>query len=313
LSLASVNSGKQDIFKGPVIKVESVSPYDFFIKSHLSHCVDFSAALICYFWFFPIEKAHTLSLDWISVVLFYNLAVMGILYGGWHYTLYNYFATNSQVRSRKFNPQDQYAKGTDNLQREMLFTTLGFIQSSFYQVVMMHAWAKGWVPYYTNFWDYPIYSLGSLLFVTYWREFHFYWVHRVMHPWGWSLPIVGDLGDLLYKNVHKLHHKSYNVGPWSGLSMHPVEHFFYYTCALLPLIFKLHPMHFLYAKFHADIAPIGGHDGFANPGGDSTFHYLHHSKYDCNYGTPIIPLDRVFGTWRDASTETKKSPKPQKK
>ena len=48
--------------------------------------------------------------------------------------------------------------------------------------------------------------------------------------------------------------------------MHPVEHFLYYSCAWFPFLFKCHPLHFLYAKFHADIAPIGGHDGFDDPG-----------------------------------------------
>ena len=33
-----------------------------------------------------------------------------------------------------------------------------------------------------------------------------------------------------------------------------------YRCTLLPLLFCAHPLHFLYAKFHADIAPIGGAD-----------------------------------------------------
>ena len=59
--------------------------------------------------------------------------------------------------------------------------------------------------------------------------------------------------------------------------MHPVEHFFYYSCTLLPLFFKAHPLHHLYAKFHADIAPIAGHDGMKFSGGD--FHWLHHAKY----------------------------------
>ncbi len=39
--------------------------------------------------------------------------------------------------------------------------------------------------------------------------------------------------------------------------MHPVEHLIYYSCTLLPLFFNLHPVHFLFTKFHADIAPIG--------------------------------------------------------
>jgi hypothetical protein len=31
-----------------------------------------------------------------------------------------------------------------------------------------------------------------------------------------------DLGRLLYRHVHSLHHRSYNTGPWSGIAMHPV-------------------------------------------------------------------------------------------
>ena len=65
----------------------------------------------------------------------------------------------------------------------------------------------------------------------YWREFHFYWCHRMIHPWfkkGSPLKSV-DIGQFLYTHFHSLHHKSYNPGPWSGLSMHPVEHFFYYS------------------------------------------------------------------------------------
>ena len=46
-----------------------------------------------------------------------------------------------------------------------------------------------------------------------------------------------------YMKAHKLHHKSMNPGPWSGLSMHPIEHFLYYSCAWLPALFMpLHPV-----------------------------------------------------------------------
>jgi len=163
----------------------------------------------------------------------------------------------------------------------------------------LHLMASGKVPYYNDFWKYPVWSLVWLLFVTYWREFHFYWVHRMIHPWKRNLPLIGDPGYFLYKNFHKLHHLSYNPGPFSGLSMHPVEHFIYYTCTLLPLFVTLHPLHFLYAKFHADIAPIAGHDGFDKPGGAADFHYLHHAKYECNYGVPLVNFDGLFGTWMD--------------
>lgn len=55
----------------------------------------------------------------------------------------------------------------------------------------------------------------------------------------------------------------------------------YYTCTLLPLVMTLHPAHFLFAKFHADVSPVAGHDGHDQPGGGSHFHYLHHAYFDC--------------------------------
>ena len=59
-------------------------------------------------------------------------------------------------------------------------------------------------------------------------------------------------------------------------------------------------MHFLYAKYHADISPIGGHDGFDEPSCNGDFHWLHHSKFECNYGVPFpVNFDKIFGTWQD--------------
>ena len=82
----------------------------------------------------------------------------------------------------------------------------------------------------------------------------------MIHPWT-SGPISQapwwDLGAVLYTHAHSVHHKSTNPGPRSGMSMHPVEHFFYFQCAWLPLLaaavpaLAMHPMHFLYAIFHA--------------------------------------------------------------
>ena len=57
---------------------------------------------------------------------------------------------------------------------------------------MMHLWATGRVPVYTDFWATPAWSIGWVLFVGYWREFHFFWIHRWMHF------------DPIYKHVHSL-------------------------------------------------------------------------------------------------------------
>ena len=44
----------------------------------------------------------------------------------------------------------------------------------------------------------------SIIVLYLWQDFHFYWTHRMLHT-KW-----------LYKKVHKVHHESYNPGPFSG-------------------------------------------------------------------------------------------------
>ena len=42
---------------------------------------------------------------------------------------------------------------------------------------------------------------------------------------------------------------------------------------------------------------VAGHHGFDAYMGHK-FHYLHHAKFECNYGGSLIPLDAFFGTYR---------------
>eukprot|EP00294_Goniomonas_avonlea_P016811 CAMPEP_0114558852 /NCGR_PEP_ID=MMETSP0114-20121206/10608_1 /TAXON_ID=31324 /ORGANISM="Goniomonas sp, Strain m" /LENGTH=329 /DNA_ID=CAMNT_0001744281 /DNA_START=84 /DNA_END=1073 /DNA_ORIENTATION=+ len=278
------------------------------IGCHLGHSTDFLVGLICYLFFFPIDQAKEWKANWVLQVVAFNLACEFIICTFWHWLTYVGPYSKGNLQKQKYNPDNQYEKSGNvgffssssrQLQREVFLTTLGWLQSALFQCVVMWLWASGKCSYYTDFWAHPVWSLGWLLFITYWREFHFYWCHRMIHPWKWEVPLLGDVGQFLYTNFHSIHHKSYNPGPWSGLSMHPVEHFFYYSSTLVVLCFSAHPMHFLYVKFHADIAPISGHDGYAEPAGGADFHWLHHAKFECNYGVPLIDFDRLFGTWLD--------------
>ena len=288
--------------------------WKYVIGAHLGHLLEFLVALTCWMIFFAdgqwLTDCQVLAPTWIAKVLAFNLACEAVLVGAWHWLVYvSRFARG--LRPVKFNPENQYEpqggrvgfmrSSSGHLEREILYTTLGWLQSGSWQVLMMWLWASGKLPVYTSFWSRPVLSIFSVCFVTYWREIHFYWCHRGMHPWyDRKLGLLdGDVGAFLYRHAHSLHHKSYNPGPWSGLSMHPIEHFLYYSCAWLPpLVLRsvtaLHPLAFLYAKFHADIAPIGGHDGHGVTSANGDFHWLHHAKFECNYGVPFpIDFDRM--------------------
>ena len=110
--------------------------------------------------------------------------------------------------------------------------------------------------------------------------------------------------------MHSLHHKSYNPGVWSGFAMHPFEQATYLMRAGLPLFFAHHPIHYLYMLIRAMLSPVTGHHGFSEPGG-SLSHYIHHAKFECNYGTSrVVPLDHLLGTQREAADGSEKGARP---
>ena len=67
------------------------------------------------------------------------------------------------------------------------------------------------------------------MFIPIFTSMHFYFVHRFLH---WPP---------LYRIAHALHHRNANVGPWSGLSMHPIEHVLYLSSTLIHLVLASSP------------------------------------------------------------------------
>ena len=153
-----------------------------------------------------------------------------------------------------------------------------------------------------NWSDNFIYCLILILLLPLYKDAHFYTGHRFLHS------------SVLYKYAHYVHHKNVNPGPWSGLAMHPIEHLFYFSCALLYIIFPFHPAFVIVTLVHAGLSPAPGHSGFErikiaeNKTFDSEAHahYLHHKYFECNYADGILPLDRWFGTFHDGSDEAQK-------
>jgi len=245
-------------------------------------------ALITYQHFFPPwEDTKVFAWSWISLVVLRNIAIMLIFYGGWHIFLYggpNYTPLLAKLRPKKFNPHKVY-----NIVFDFVFCLQGYLILSAYECVIMHLMATGYIRYYTDFWKYPVWSLAQCVFVPYWIETHFYFTHRFLH-----IPF-------LYRNVHYFHHKARSPGPFSGLSMHPIEHLIFFSSVFTPFFMTLHPIHFLFVCTYARISPLAGHDGYDKPCGGSLIHYLHHVKVNVNYGTPVVPFDKWFGTYDDGT------------
>jgi sterol desaturase/sphingolipid hydroxylase (fatty acid hydroxylase superfamily) len=249
-----------------------------------------------------MEMMAQLQPGWVLFILVRNMVLVSLLFGFFHLRLY---VRRRQGGSFKYNPNFPEPRGQKGFlfgsqTRENLFWTYGFgipIWSA-YEVGFLWLFASGRLPM-LDFATSPVWFIAFLLLIPLWRELHFYLIHRLIH-WG-----------PFYRWIHKLHHNNVNPGPWSSLSMHPVEHVLYFSVSLVHLIVPSHPLHVLYTLHHAGFGSIVGHLGFDKvvTGEGKAMdthaytHYLHHKFFEVNYGDGSVPLDKVFSTFHDGTPE----------
>lgn len=209
--------------------------------------------------------------------------VMALVYiGFWHVSLYWLgFARRPFVANRKYS----VAKLLHNL----FYTWLGIVQWSLTEVAFIYCYRTNRLNYIAYVFESPttmiMTALWSIL-VPVFRDVHFYFAHRLIHV------------NALYKYIHSVHHRNNDIEPFSGLCMHPVEHFYYFTCHAPCLVLTLSPFIVFWIGMHAVISPACSHSGYEDHFGADLYHYLHHRYSDCNYAAGI-PFDRWMGTYRD--------------
>lgn len=255
------------------------------------------AAVMLWLWF-PDPRAALTGQGALAIWL--GLLVPQIVVaGGLHHYLYR---RKGQGMALKYEKRDlAHDNGTYTFRSQVkdnMFWTLasGITIGTLYLVAWFWLAGRGAVPM-ISFAENPVWFCVLLILVPIWGSFHFYWVHRWMH---WPP---------LYKLAHALHHRNVNVGPWSGISMHPVEHVIYFSSFLLFFVIPLHPVHVIFHAYLYTLHPVFSHSGFDGlvTGGKKRaemgdfFHQLHHRYFECNYGTVEMPWDRWFGTYHDGS------------
>ncbi|MFW6312326.1 MAG: sterol desaturase family protein [Spirochaetota bacterium] len=249
-------------------------------------------------WFFlqaDLATTRTPAAGWILVMLGRNVLLMITVFGFYHLTLYVW---KLQGTRGKYHPSWQQ-KGAakflfhDQVKDNMFWSIVsGATIWTAWEVLYVWMAGNGFVPLITLSSN-PIWFVSLFLLIPLWRETHFYFVHRLLH---WK-PLL--------RAVHSLHHKNPNPGPWSGMSMHPVEHILYLSVVLIHFVVPSHPIHMLYNAQLTALTPAQGHTGFEGPlfgrvwpAGDY-FHYLHHKYVSCNFGAANVPWDRLLGRYHD--------------
>ena len=260
----------------------------------------FILALIAYFAILPpLETMQSLEWGWVMRVWLANLVPQCLIASTLHYWL---ITRKGQGDATKFDPRDQVSDNGTFTFRNQLYDNMfwhiasGITLWSVAQVLVFWAMANGYAPTFF-FPENPVWFVAFFVLLPIWSSFHFYWIHRALH---WPP---------LYKLAHSLHHRNVNVGPWSGISMHPVEHVLFYTNFAIHLVVPSHPLHVLFHGYVQSTHPVFSHSGFEKlVVNDSPqlrmgvyFHQLHHRYFECNYGTVEMPWDRWFGSYHDGT------------
>lgn len=253
----------------------------------------------------PLERMREFEAGWMALILLRNEAMTLLVFGVFHTALY---IRKRQQTNFKYNSKWPEVNNSAFLfgsqTAENVFWTLcsGVPLWTAYEVSMWWMYANSYIPY-IDLEQHPFYAITVILLIPFWRLLHFYLVHRLIH--------IGPL----YHVIHKLHHKNVNPGPWSGLSMHPLEHILYFSGVLLHCIIPSHPLLMMFQLVSDGLSPAQGHLGFDQVvAGDEKlidtdhyYHYLHHKYFEVNYADRLIPIDWWFGTAHDGSPEAEEA------
>ena len=264
-----------------------------------------AVGVVAWLWLTPaLDRFATPAIWAIGLIYLRNVALMVAIVGGLHWWL---FIRRSQGTQHKYDERWLSVGRRPflfrNQTRDNVFWSLvsACAVAALYESVMLWLYANDLI------WTVP--AGGGLAGVAYTAALtvavfplisvHFYANHRLLHT------------KHLYRWAHSLHHHNVNIGPWTGVSMHPLEHVLYFSAPLLFLVIPANPYLVTLSTTYLLLSPAPSHSGFDRyviaggrtvAGGDR-FHTLHHRYFDCNYGTSLVPMDKWFGTWHDGTDE----------
>jgi len=228
-----------------------------------------------------LERFETLTFGLASLILARNLMLAVLVYGAWHLWLYVWRKQDTEFKyNRNWPSTDSAVFLFNNQTYDNVFWTLasGVPIWTAYELLLLWGYANGYAPM-INPAESPVGFVALFFLVPFVHEVGFYFAHRLLH---WPP---------LYRLAHKLHHRNVNPGPWSGLSMHPVEHVIYFSTILLFFLIPSHPNRVVL--------------GEKSTWNTSYYaHYLHHRYHEVNYADGMVPLDKWFGSFHDGSPES---------
>ena len=179
----------------------------------------------------------------------------------------------------------------NQIRSEIGYSTLSIIIFSLYGTLTV--WCErndlitiNWQPSFLE-------TLVNLAIISVWNESHFYLCHRLLH-----IPI-------LFRNIHRIHHRSIVPTPFSTYSFHPLEATLLSSVMICLLVFwPLDILSILFFPLISLLINTVGHMNYAIFTQHSQNHLIagcqrhtaHHSNNKGNFGFYLPWIDRLLKT-----------------
>lgn len=251
-------------------------------------------------WFRPsLAEAQALRIGWIAEIWVRNLVLVTVVAGGLHLMLHRNRLQGDALRydARPLTRNKSLFLFNDQVADNMFLTLVpAMLAATAWESLGWWAYANGIVRHW-SLGDNPVWFVVLLGLLPIWSVLYFGAAHWLLHR-RW-----------MYAHVHSWHHRNMAIGPWSGLSMHPLEQVIVYSDLVLLLLVPSSGVHMLFALLHHTMgAPMShtGYDAVRLPLrrrfelGDF-HHQLHHRYIECNYGSIESPLDELIGSFHDGT------------
>jgi sterol desaturase/sphingolipid hydroxylase (fatty acid hydroxylase superfamily) len=278
------------------------------IKWYIDMWVTFSETVFCLivamiylFLLPPIVLFKNFNFNSILIIYLFNITIMLVVAGGLHLFFYTLKKQDDKLKYdlRSFSNNKKFTFNKQVFDNMFWSLVSGVTIWTFYQILLLWSYSNGFISKISLSVN-PFLFFFLFFIIIFFESIHFYFVHRLLHF------------KFFYKLFHHIHHRNINPGPWSGISMHPFEHLFYFSTVLIHFIIPSHPIHILFHFMIVTIGAVVGHCGFdgflinkKNKIALGHFHHqLHHRYFECNYGTIETPIDVLFKSFHDGTSDT---------
>jgi sterol desaturase/sphingolipid hydroxylase (fatty acid hydroxylase superfamily) len=183
------------------------------------------------------------------------------------------------------------------IKSELINSLFTLMVSTLFVLVIYLLKTMGYTKIYTNINEYPkFFAYGGVFIFLILDDTWFYWMHRILHH------------PRIFKYIHRTHHKSIDVNPFTSLSFHWAETLLL-TSWIVPvsMVFPIYLPAFGILQIWGLVDNIKSHLGYeffpswwnkslGKLMTSSTHHNMHHSKFNGNYGVHFRIWDKLLGT-----------------